>query len=58
MEVYYRAGPPPPAAVRLYRTCVAIKEKGERMGFDPLIAIGKAATALVSRFVVVGGGKK
>jgi len=58
MGVYYKAAYTPTRGERLYQACVAIKEKGERMRLDPLIAIGKAATALVSRFVVVHGGKK
>jgi len=40
---------------RLYQACVAVREKGEQIKFDPLIAFGKMATATVSRFVRVGG---
>jgi len=58
MGVYCRAMYMPTRGERLYQTCVAIKEKGERMKLDPLIAVGKAAAAVVSRFVVIGGRKK
>jgi len=58
MGAYCRAMYAPTRGERLYRACVAIKEKGERMKLDPLIAVGKAATAVVSHFVVMGGRKK
>ena len=58
MGVYCRAMYTPTRGERLYQVCVAIKEKGERMKLDPLIAVGKAATAVVSHFVVMGGRKK
>ena len=41
----------------VYRACVALREWAERKRLDPLIAFGKMATAVVSRFVWVGGGK-
>jgi len=58
MGAYCRAMYVPTRGERLYRACVAIKEKGERMKLDPLIAVGKAAAAVVSRFVAVSGRKK
>ena len=59
MGVYSRAEPvPPTAAIRLYRKCVALKELGERLRLDPLIAIGKAAVAVAGHFVIAHGGKR
>jgi hypothetical protein len=41
----------------VYRGCVAFRERGERWKLDPVVHLGKLATAIVSRIVRVGGGK-
>jgi hypothetical protein len=38
-----------------YRGCVAFREWSERRKIDPLITLGKKMTAVVARFVKVGG---
>jgi len=59
MEVYCRASlTPQTTGTRMYQACVAFRERGERMNSGLRVAVGKAATAVVSRFVVVNGRKK
>ena len=43
--------------VMVYRGCVAFREWSERRKLRPLIALGKTATAVVSRIARVGGKK-
>jgi hypothetical protein len=39
----------------VYRSCVAVKEWGERMKLDPVVSLGRLAMKIVSCFVRVGG---
>jgi len=57
-EIYCRANAPSVTrGERAYQKCVELREHGERKNSCLLIALGKIATAAISRIVRIGGAQ-